>query len=158
MKDNEVIAGHLSPCVQIFIESLLNADLTTDVARDGGTTENSMDIKNGSRKAEQSEAKNPEIENMAKNISLILHRFKDVRTSILTLIFEDSPTFNNTGAQMYLGCHELSDLLEKLGKTHEEAAEILEKVIPTPSLYRLQLSLNDEQEKHARETFTKTQG
>jgi hypothetical protein len=30
---------------------------------------------------------------MAKNISLILHRFKDVRTSILTLIFEDSPTF-----------------------------------------------------------------
>ena len=91
---------------------------------------------------------------MAKNISLILHRFKDVRTSILTLIFEDSPTFNSTGAQMYLGSRELSDLLEKLGKSHEEAAEILEKVIPT-SLYRLQLSLNDEQEKHAG-MFTKT--
>jgi hypothetical protein len=44
--------------------------------------------------------------------------------------------------------------MEKLGKTHEEAAEILEKVIPTPSHYRLLLSLNDEQEKHARRTFT----
>ena len=54
MKNDEVIAGHLSPCVQIFIESLLNADLTTtDVARDTGTTENSMDIKKGSRKAKQ---------------------------------------------------------------------------------------------------------
>ena len=51
---------------------------------------------------------------------------------------------------MYFGSHELSDLLEKLGKTHEEAEEILEKVIPTPSHYRLQLSLNDEQERHAR--------
>ena len=51
---------------------------------------------------------------------------------------------------MYLGSHELSDLLEKLGKTHEEAGGILEKVIPTPSHYRLQLSLNDEQERHAR--------
>jgi hypothetical protein len=91
---------------------------------------------------------------VAKNISLILHRFKDVRTTILALIFEDSPTFNNNGAQMYFGSHELSDLLEKLGKTHEQAAEILEKVIPTPSHYRLQLSLNDEQEKHARRTFT----
>jgi cysteine sulfinate desulfinase/cysteine desulfurase-like protein len=91
---------------------------------------------------------------MAKNISLILHRFKDVRTSILTLIFEDSPIFNSTGAQMYLGSRELSDLLEKLGKTHEEAAEILEKVILTPSHYRLQMSLNDEQEEHARRTFT----
>jgi hypothetical protein len=27
-----------------------------------------------------------------------MHRFKDVRTSILTLVFEDSPTFNNNGA------------------------------------------------------------
>jgi len=45
---------------------------------------------------------------MAKDISLILHRFKDVRTSILTLIFEDSPTFNNNGAQRYLDSHELS--------------------------------------------------
>jgi hypothetical protein len=91
---------------------------------------------------------------VAKNISLILHRFKDVRTSILTLIFEDLPTFNNNGAQMYFGSHELSDLLEKLGKNHQEAAEILEKVMPTPSHYRLHLSLNDEQEKHARRTFT----
>jgi hypothetical protein len=91
---------------------------------------------------------------MAKNISLILHRFKDVRTSILTLIFEDSPIFNSTGAQMYLGSRELSDLLEKLGKSHEEAAEIVEKVMPTPSLYRLQLSLNNEQEKHAQKVFT----
>ena len=46
MKNDEVTAGHLSPCVRIFIESLLNADLTTDAARDTGTTENSMDIKN----------------------------------------------------------------------------------------------------------------
>jgi hypothetical protein len=91
---------------------------------------------------------------MAKNISLILHRFRDVRTSILTLIFEDSPTFKHNGAQMYLGSHGLSDLLEKLRKTHREAAEILEKVIPTPSHYRLRLSLNDKQEKHARRTFT----
>jgi DNA invertase Pin-like site-specific DNA recombinase len=36
---------------------------------------------------------------------------------------------------MYFGSHELSD-----------------KVIPTSSHYRLQLSLNDEQEKHARRT------
>jgi hypothetical protein len=64
---------------------------------------------------------------------LILHRFKDVWTNILTVIFEDSPTFNNNGAQMCFGSHELSDLLEKLGKTHVEAAEILEKMIPTPS-------------------------
>jgi hypothetical protein len=45
----------LSLCVQIFIESLLNADSTTDVARDTGTKENSLDIKKGSRKAMQSE-------------------------------------------------------------------------------------------------------
>jgi len=50
MKDNELIAGHLSPCVQIFIESLLNADLTTDVARDTRTTENSVDSKKVLRK------------------------------------------------------------------------------------------------------------
>ena len=91
---------------------------------------------------------------MAKNISLILHRFQDVRTSILALIFEDSPTFNKNGAQRYFDSHELSDLLERLGKTHQEAAEIFERVIPTPSHYRLQLSLNDEQEEHARRTFT----
>ena len=28
---------------------------------------------------------------------------------------------------MYFGSYELSDLLEKLGQTHEEVAEILEK-------------------------------
>jgi len=91
---------------------------------------------------------------MAKNISLILHRFKDVRTNILTLIFEDSPISKNNGAQMYLGSDELSELLEKLGKTRAEAAEILEKVIPTPSHYRLQLSLSDQQEEQARRMFT----
>jgi len=81
---------------------------------------------------------------MAKNISLILHRFKDVRT------------FKDTGAQMYLDTRELSELLVKLGKTHEEAAKILEKVIPTPSHYRLQLSLNDQQEEQARRVFTES--
>ncbi|HXY14695.1 MAG TPA: hypothetical protein VEI26_09365 [Terriglobales bacterium] len=91
---------------------------------------------------------------MAKDISLILHRFKDVRTNILTLIFEDSPAFKNDGAQMYLGSHELSELLEKLGKTPEEAAAVLEKVIPTPSHYRLRLSLSDQQEEQARRMFT----
>lgn len=59
MKNDEVIAGHLNPCIQIFIESLLNADLTTGVARDTGSTEKSMDIKEGSRKAKQSETKCP---------------------------------------------------------------------------------------------------
>ena len=59
MKDDEISAGHASPCVQIFIESLLNADLTTDVARDIGTTENPMNIKKGSRKAKHSETKSP---------------------------------------------------------------------------------------------------
>jgi hypothetical protein len=53
MKHDEVIAGHLSPCVQIFIESLLNADLTADAARDTGTTENSMGIKKRIEKAKQ---------------------------------------------------------------------------------------------------------
>lgn len=153
MKDNEAIAGHRSPCVRIFIESLLNGELTTS-GRDAGDTAKSIEIKNGSRQAKRPEVNKREVENMATHVSLILHRFKDVRMSILTLIFADSPTFSNNGAQMYFGSHELSDLLEKLGKSHEEAAEILEKVIPTPSHYRLQLSLNDEQEKHARRAFT----
>lgn len=77
-----------------------------------------------------------------------------VRIEILVLIFEDSPTFKNEGAQLYLGSDDLSKLLQKLGKTHEEAAAIVDKVIPTPSHYRLQLTLNDEQERHARGTFT----
>jgi hypothetical protein len=59
MKDDEVVSGHLSPCVQIFIESLLNTDLTTDAARDTGTTENHMNINKGSRKAKRSETKSP---------------------------------------------------------------------------------------------------
>jgi len=55
MKNDEVIAGHLSPCVRIFVESLLNAEPTTDVAGDTSTTENFVDIKKGSRKAKQPE-------------------------------------------------------------------------------------------------------
>ena len=51
MKNDEVIADYLSPCVQIFIESLLNAEFTTDVARYTATSGNSMDIKN--KKQEQ---------------------------------------------------------------------------------------------------------
>lgn len=93
---------------------------------------------------------------MSKNVSLILHRFKDVRTNILALIFEDSPIFRDNGAQRYLGSHEVSELLEKLGKTRAEAAEILGKVIPTPSHYRVQLSLNDQQEEQARRAFTES--
>jgi len=54
MKDNELIASHLSPRVQIFIESLLNAD-----TRRNRHPENSMDSKKGSRKAKQSETKSP---------------------------------------------------------------------------------------------------
>jgi hypothetical protein len=65
------------------------------------------------------------------DISLILHRFKDVRTSILTLIFENS-RHSTTTEHRCSGSHELSDLPEKLGKTPEEAAEILGKVIPPP--------------------------
>jgi len=43
----------------MFIESLLNAELTPEVTRDGGTTKNSMDIKKGPRKAKQSKTKSP---------------------------------------------------------------------------------------------------
>ena len=154
MKNNEVVPGHLSPCVQIFIESLLNRELTASAARDADSTEISMDFKKRPTETHLPAVKKPEVDNMATRISLILHRFQDVRTSILTLIFQDSPIFNNNGAQMYFDSHELSDLLEKLGKTRAEAKEILDKVIPTPSHYRLQLSLNDEQEKHVRRAFT----
>jgi len=55
MKHNEVIARHLSPCLRIFIESLLNAELTTSQAHNAGTTEDPMDIKKQSRTAEQPE-------------------------------------------------------------------------------------------------------
>jgi hypothetical protein len=56
MKHDEIIAGHLSPCVQIFIQSLLNAELTTDVARDTDTRGNSMDIKKGAERPTQVES------------------------------------------------------------------------------------------------------
>jgi hypothetical protein len=59
MKSDEVNAVDLSPCVRIFIESLLSEESPKDVARDTGTTESSMDIKKGSRKAKQSETKSP---------------------------------------------------------------------------------------------------
>jgi hypothetical protein len=45
MKDNGVIAGHLSPCVRIFIESLLNGESTTSVSENTGGTGISRDIK-----------------------------------------------------------------------------------------------------------------
>jgi hypothetical protein len=45
MNENEVIAIHLSPCVQIFIGSLLNAELTTSATGDAGTTEKSVETK-----------------------------------------------------------------------------------------------------------------
>jgi hypothetical protein len=45
MKDNEVIAGHLSPCVRIFIESLLNGGSTTSFSENTGGTDISRDIK-----------------------------------------------------------------------------------------------------------------
>lgn len=45
MKDNELVAGHLSPCVQLFIESLLKTELTTDEARDAHTMNDSMDVR-----------------------------------------------------------------------------------------------------------------
>jgi len=77
-----------------------------------------------------------------------------VRTNILTLIFEDSPTFKNDGAQMYFGTDELSELLVKLGKSREEGETILDQVIPTPSHYRFRLNLNDQQEEQARRLFT----
>jgi len=89
MKDDKVIAGQLSPCIRIFIESLLDGESTTSAARDARGSEKSIDMNKGSRQANRPEVKRTEVEDMAKNISLILHRFKDVRTSILTVIFED---------------------------------------------------------------------
>jgi hypothetical protein len=90
---------------------------------------------------------------MAKTISLVIHRFTEVRVNMLVMIFEDSPTFKNNGAQIYAGDRELLQLLESLGETHEEASAILDKVTPTPSHYRLQLSLNDQQEDQAHRMF-----
>jgi hypothetical protein len=58
MKDNEVIAVRLSPCVRIFIESLLNAELTTTAPGDTGTTEKSPEIKQDLG-ANRPELKNP---------------------------------------------------------------------------------------------------
>jgi hypothetical protein len=91
---------------------------------------------------------------MAKTISLIIHRFKEVRINMLAMILEDSPTFKNNGGQVYLNDRELLQLLESLGKSHEEASAILDKVTPTPSHYRLQLSLSDQQEDEAHRMFT----
>jgi hypothetical protein len=48
MKDNEVIAGYLSPCLHIFLESLLNGELTTSVSQNTGSTDISRDIKEDS--------------------------------------------------------------------------------------------------------------
>jgi hypothetical protein len=50
MKDNEVISGHLSPCICIFIESLLHGQLTTS-GRNAGDAEKSIELKKGSRQA-----------------------------------------------------------------------------------------------------------
>ena len=57
MKDNEVITGHLSPCVRIFIESLLSDELPESAVRNAGGTETSLDIKTESRKVERPELK-----------------------------------------------------------------------------------------------------
>lgn len=91
---------------------------------------------------------------MAKTISLIIHRIQGIRIDLLAMIFQDSPAFENNGAQLYLNDRELLQLLQVLGKTSEEASAILDKVIPTPSHYRLQLSLNDQQERNAHRMFT----
>lgn len=49
MKYDELIAEHLGPCVQIFVESLINAELTTNAAGDAGTMKNFVDIKKDSK-------------------------------------------------------------------------------------------------------------
>jgi hypothetical protein len=49
MKYDELIAEHLNPCVQIFVESLINAELTTNAAGDAGTMKNFVDIKKDSK-------------------------------------------------------------------------------------------------------------
>jgi len=56
MKNNEAIASDLSPCVRIFIESLLKAELP-DTTPATGATDNSVDIKKVSRSATPSEMK-----------------------------------------------------------------------------------------------------
>ena len=56
MKDNDVIGGHLSPCVRIFLESLLEAELATS-GRNAGDTEVSIERKKGSKQAERPEDK-----------------------------------------------------------------------------------------------------
>jgi hypothetical protein len=91
---------------------------------------------------------------MAKTVSLIIHRINEVQIDLLATVFEDSPTFKNNGAQLYLNDRELLRLLQDLGKASEEASAILDKVIPTPSHYRLQLSLNDQQQHQAHRMFT----
>lgn len=48
MKENEVIIGHLNPCVRIFIESLLDTQLTPNVVGDDSATERS-DVRKGEK-------------------------------------------------------------------------------------------------------------
>ena len=45
MKENEVTADDLSPCVRLFIESLLNGEPTTNAGRDAGGGEKLIDTK-----------------------------------------------------------------------------------------------------------------
>jgi hypothetical protein len=56
MKYNEVIAGHLSPCVQIFIESLLNGESTKSVSKNTGGTDISRGIKESGAENDPTEA------------------------------------------------------------------------------------------------------
>ncbi len=47
---------------------------------------------------------------MAKTISLTVHRIKEVRITILAMIFEDLPAFKNSGDEVYLNDRELLQL------------------------------------------------
>ena len=57
MNDNEVIADHLSPCVRIFIESLLHGHLKTS-GDNAGETEKS-ELKKGSDRPSSLKARSP---------------------------------------------------------------------------------------------------
>ena len=57
MNDDEINGGDLSPCVRIFIESLLNDELTTTEEGDTDAFEKSVAIKKGSRQADRPEQK-----------------------------------------------------------------------------------------------------
>lgn len=47
MEDDEIITGHLSPCVRIFIESLLNGAGATSAGRDAAGRQESIVIEKG---------------------------------------------------------------------------------------------------------------